>query len=61
MPVILNGGKALIEAPRTCTVPLVDACDTEWRARSNNAAAPPSLVPLVDACDTEWRACSRFQ
>ena len=35
-------------------VPLVDACDTEWRCQ------PPlhyrgKYVPLVDACDTEWR------
>ena len=35
-------------------VPLVDACDTEWRAlRSGSSAA--LVVPLVDACDTEWR------
>ena len=35
-------------------VPLVDACDTEWRACFGSYRLS-CKVPLVDACDTEWR------
>ena len=36
-------------------VPLVDACDTEWRWYDFDVNNTGTLVPLVDACDTEWR------
>ena len=38
-------------------VPLVDACDTEWRLK-NDFTCQYMGVPLVDACDTEWRRFS---
>ena len=56
MPVILNGGHSghSIHA-WIYSVPLVDACDTEWRNTAVNVIQHFLEVPLVDACDTEWR------
>ena len=40
---------------KSVPVPLVDACDTEWRSAVARGAQQSARVPLVDACDTEWR------
>ena len=48
-------GEHLIHAHLPITVPLVDACDTEWRKKAEKVGKRADAVPLVDACDTEWR------
>ena len=59
MLVLLNGGHRRRAPPSSApTVPLADACVTEWRVFNPIYLFFFHGVPLADACVTEWRNSS---
>ena len=55
MLVLLNGGLHVEIHFDELTVPLADACVTEWRILTDAPQLAHMQVPLADACVTEWR------